>query len=382
MDIESISIDQIERQLLDDEAVIAQRRASQMVLLREVDRRQAPTAAGCRSLGEWVAGRLDVSPETARVLVATTHRLEDLPDVEEAVAAGAIGFDRAVAVGRFAGRDDNLDLLNEMAGYDIAGIRQLAAKRRRMTRVDEECAFADRYLVVEPNLDESAWQLNGRLPGVAGQVVVQALEAKADTLPAEPETVTRAVRNADALWAISLDALAGGDGATIDTSTPLLTVFVDTTEAASTNGEAGVTLEAGPRVGRSVIEAILCDGIVEVTARTSDGIPLAMGRRSRVIPPRLRRFILARDGAACTIAGCTSRYRLQVHHITRWADGGRTDPENLTTVCWFHHHVVIHGQGFTIDPDSPPQRRRLLQPPIHGPPWLEHARQRGMVVSE
>ena len=73
-----------------------------------------------------------------------------------------------------------------MAGYDIAGIRQLAAKRRRMTRVDEECAFADRYLVVEPNLDESAWQLNGRLPGIAGQVVVQALEAKADTLPDEP----------------------------------------------------------------------------------------------------------------------------------------------------------------------------------------------------
>ena len=190
------------------------------------------------------------------------------------------------------------------------------------------------------------------------------------------------MRNADALWAISLDSLAGGDGATIDTATPLLTVFVDATEAAPTNGEAGVTIEAGPRVGRSAIEAILCDGIVEVTGRTRDGIPLAMGRRSRVIPPRLRRFVLHRDGAACTIAGCTSRYRLQIHHITRWADGGRTDPENLTTVCWFHHHVVIHGQGFRIDPNSPPQRRRLLRPPIHGPPWLEHARDRGMIVSE
>jgi len=109
---------------------------------------------------------------------------------------------------------------------------------------------------------------------------------------------------------------------------------------------------------------------------------LRMGRRSRPITPQLRRFVMDRDGAACTIAGCTSRYRLQVHHITRWIDGGRTDPENLTTVCWFHHHIVIHGQGFTIDPDSPPQRRRLLQPPIHGPPWLEQARAKGMVVSE
>ena len=90
---------------------------------------------------EWVAGQLDVAPETARDLVATAHRLEELPDVEDAIAAGDIGFDRAVAVGRFAGRDDNLDLLNDVAGYDIAGIRSLAAKRRRMTRVDEECAF-------------------------------------------------------------------------------------------------------------------------------------------------------------------------------------------------------------------------------------------------
>ena len=101
-----------------------------------------------------------------------------------------------------------------------------------------------------------------------------------------------------------------------------------------------------------------------------------------MIPRRLRRFVLHRDGAVCTVAGCTSRYRLQIHHITRWADGGRTNPDNLTTLCWFHHHVVIHGQGFTIDPDSPSQRRRLLRPPIHGPPWLEHARARGMTIAE
>jgi hypothetical protein len=157
MDVETATIDEIEELLLRSESVIARERASQMTLLREVDRRQAPAAAGCRSLREWVAGRLDVAPETARDLVATTQRLEELPDVEDAVAAGEIGFDRAVAVGRFAGRDDNLDLLGDLAGYDIVGIRRLAAKRRRMSRVDEECAFRDRYLIVQPNIDESAW---------------------------------------------------------------------------------------------------------------------------------------------------------------------------------------------------------------------------------
>ena len=71
MDIRTAAIGHIEQQLLDEEAQIARERASQMVLLREVDRRQGALAAGCRSLREWVAGRLDVAPETARDLVST-----------------------------------------------------------------------------------------------------------------------------------------------------------------------------------------------------------------------------------------------------------------------------------------------------------------------
>ena len=137
MDIETITNEQIEQRLLDDEAVIARARARQLVVLREMDRRQMPTAAGCASLGEWVRGRLDVAPETARDLVATAKHLQALPEVEDAVAAGVVGFDRAVAVGRFAGSDDTGDVLGEMAGFDVAGIRRQAARRRRMSRDDE-----------------------------------------------------------------------------------------------------------------------------------------------------------------------------------------------------------------------------------------------------
>ena len=99
-------------------------------------------------------------------------------------------------------------------------------------------------------------------------------------------------------------------GASLEDPTPVLTVFVDADEAAATSGEAGVVIQGGPRVGETAIEAILCDGVIEVAARTKDGTPLRMGRRTRAISPQLRRFVLDRDGAACTIAGCTSRYRL------------------------------------------------------------------------
>jgi hypothetical protein len=49
MDVETATIDRIERHLFHDEAVIARIRAAQMELLREVDRRQAPIADGCRT---------------------------------------------------------------------------------------------------------------------------------------------------------------------------------------------------------------------------------------------------------------------------------------------------------------------------------------------
>jgi hypothetical protein len=365
----ALTMDAIERSLADGEASIARVRRSQMVLIREADRRQAPLADGCRSIVEWVTGRLDVAPETAKALVVTSRRLEALPSVEASIDDGLISFDRTVAVARISDPSEDETIIDELSVYDVAGIRRLVSNRHRMTRGMEREVFERRYLAAQPNLDESSWRVHGELPGPAGRTFVDALDAKADQLPPDPDgNRTRTTRYADALWAMSLDSLAGSDGATIETATPLLTVFIDTNDAAPNNGETGVVIESGPRAGPDTVEAILCDGIIEVTGRTGDGTPINMGRRSRTIPPRLKRFVLARDGGVCTIEGCTSRYRLQPHHITPWSHGGATNTENLTTLCWFHHHVVIHGRGFSIDPSTPPQRRRLNRPPIHAPP--------------
>ncbi|MEN8234161.1 MAG: DUF222 domain-containing protein [Actinomycetota bacterium] len=364
--IDELTADAIEQQMIAAESIIAQARTAQMTLLREVDRRQMPLADGCRTLPEWVAGRLDVSPDTAKTLVATSRRLEALPTVHATASRGSISYDRCAAISRVAEPSEDAEIADDLAIYDVAGIWRLAAQRRRLTRDDERRAFRDRYLLAQPNLDESSWRVHGTLPALAGRTFVDALEARADTLPNDVFEA-RSTRYADALWAMSLDSLAGGDGASVESATPLLTVFVDANDAVPTNAEAGVVIESGPRVGPDTLEAIICAGAIEVTARATDGAPLAMGRRSRIVPPRLRRFVLHRDGGVCTIEGCTSRYRLESHHIVPWFQGGATDAGNLTTLCWFHHHVVIHGRGFTIDPTTPPQRRRLRFP-NHDPP--------------
>ncbi len=144
-------------------------------------------------------------------------------------------------------------------------------------------------------------------------------------------------------------------------------MFVDADQAVQTNGEAGVVLEAGPKVGKQALEAVLCDTIVEVTVKAEDGTPLRYGRSSRSVPDSLRRAILERDGNACAADGCQSRYRLQIHHIQHWAKGGPTDPENLITLCWFHHQIVVHQKGFT--PYRHPTHGRIrFRAPNRGPP--------------
>lgn len=211
---------------------------------------------------------------------------------------------------------------------------------------------------MQPTLDQSGDRITGFLPGPEAALVHRALAARADTFPSRHVArVSLRQRMADALVAISHDAL---DGTLSDAApaTPEITVFVDADTAASTRGERGAAVAAGARVGPATLDQILCVGTIGVVS-IREGKPVSATPRTRSIPPAIRDFILARDGG-CTLDGCTSRYRLQPHHIRRHTDGGDHDPENLTTLCWYHHHVEVHRIGRVLDPESPPLRRRFL----------------------
>jgi Domain of unknown function (DUF222)/HNH endonuclease len=371
MDFTRCTVDELERFVTGVETAIGAARTAQAAALRELDRRQVPLGDGCRSLAEWVSGRLDVSPDTAKTLVGTAHRLTDLPLVEKTATAGDLSYDRIAAVARLASHGgDEATVVADAARWDIAGLHRQVASRRRLSRQQERAEFRDQYCATQANLDHTGLDFHGRLVGVAGRVFEEALHTVGDQLPKTPGVVTtRSQRNAHALWRIATDALAGDpDGAGGDGSGYQVTVFVDATTGAVSNGETGVMVESGPRVGSQTLEAVICAGVTEVTAVTEHGTPLNMGRRSRVVSPQLRRYTLHRDGGACTADGCVSRYRLQAHHITPWSQGGTTDAYNLTTLCWYHHHVIVHGLGYTIDPTTPPHRRRFNPPRDHDPP--------------
>jgi hypothetical protein len=155
-----------------------------------------------------------------------------------------------------------------------------------------------------------------------------------------------AQRRALALVAICQDSLY--DTETGSEAIPVeVAVTVDARTAARDGGETGVSVLAGPRLGRRAIEEIFCDGIVDVIGVSENGEPLGLGRKTRTVSRKLRRHVVTRDGG-CTVEACTSRYRLEVHHSTPWSHGGRTDPANLITLCWYHHHISIHREGLQI----------------------------------
>jgi hypothetical protein len=53
--------------------------------------------------------------------------------------------------------------------------------------------------------------------------------------------------------------------------------------------------------------------------------------------------VLDRDDWRCVFPGCSSRKNLHVHHIRFRSNGGGDKPENLTTLCAFHHLRGVHG---------------------------------------
>jgi len=73
---------------------------------------------------------------------------------------------------------------------------------------------------------------------------------------------------------------------------------------------------------------------------------LNIGRRSRSIPPAIRRALTKRDGG-CRFPGCTAQRFVDGHHVVHWADGGETKLDNLVTLCR-HHHRAVHEGGFDV----------------------------------
>ncbi|MYB99562.1 MAG: HNH endonuclease, partial [Gemmatimonadetes bacterium] len=80
-----------------------------------------------------------------------------------------------------------------------------------------------------------------------------------------------------------------------------------------------------------------CDA-ARVAMGHRDGEVVSVGRRTRTIPPHIRRALEERD-RGCRYPGCGSRFT-EAHHVKHWADGGETSLANTILLCRRHHRLV------------------------------------------
>jgi hypothetical protein len=190
--------------------------------------------------------------------------------------------------------------------------------------------------------EDGSLVIKGRFPGEQGALLMKALalsmdraEADANTADVSAETPdadatedTRqpvVARRADALMEVAESFLASGP------------------ESSSSADRYQVLLH----VSAETSKRICCDSNIIPILTGKLGEPLGIGRKSRTIPPAMRRALKMRD-QGCRFPGCTHRHFIDGHHIEHWAEGGETSLDNLVLLCR-HHHRPVHEGGFTCE---------------------------------
>lgn len=107
----------------------------------------------------------------------------------------------------------------------------------------------------------------------------------------------------------------------------------------------------GP-ISAETARRITCDSGVSRIVVAGSSEPLDVGRRTRTIPPAIRRAVTYRD-RHCQYPGCDRPPRYcDVHHCDEWwADRGNTDARRLVLLCRRHHRMTHEG-GRRIERDA------------------------------
>lgn len=310
---------------------------------------------GFRSCAHWLNWACGIGMHAAREKVRVAKCLGDLPRVSAAFESGRISYSKARAITRVA-HAENEELLVEVAENGTAShVERLVSWHRKLMDENERLALAaeavDRRRFSWNEDDDGSILFRGRLPAEAGAQFIKAVQVaereafaeKRKSVPAGtplmPESAEQ--RHADALTSLAEAYLAGQrDGAaTKDKYQVILHVPAGTSKEAC-------RLETGSTIPYEAAKRICCDAGMVPIEEYEDGNPLNVGRKTRKVPPSLRRALERRDGC-CRFPGCTNTLFLDGHHINHWADGGETRLDNLVLLC-SHHHGLVHEGGYGI----------------------------------
>ncbi|CAN5509085.1 HNH endonuclease signature motif containing protein [soil metagenome] len=314
---------------------------------------------GIHSPAHWVAWQMGMAKGRADAIVTLASRRAELPFTIAALVTGELSLDAATAIGQRAPADYEQSIC-EFA--KLATMSQLTKSLRKYTYDPETEKARAKAKPVEAEssftsgVDEIGWHGHIRLPVEQGLIYEQAHAASREDLYALNKANTpegerpELVSGGDAAFGLAESYLRHGEAAQPGSDRFQVLLHLETA-VNDPDGPGILSCGNGPALPDSVRRLLLCDcSVTPVWER--HGAPLSVGRSQRVLSKKMRRLIEHRDGG-CRIPGCGARRGLEVHHIEHWEDGGRTDTDNLLSLCSRHHH--LHHQGLLgIEGDANP----------------------------
>src|SRR5882672_2650727 len=352
-----------------------------LTLVAEFDRSEAYARHGLPSTAHWLNWQCGIGMTAARTKVRVARALEHLPEVSAGFARGEFSYSKVRAIARVA-TPANESVLVRVARYGTAShveklVRKYAWTQRRDAERNPQAQHLNRCVHYFYDANDT-FVLNARLPPEIGALVAKALQAAGDVLrgPRESEvrderkelwqqgaastlpwsrlSTERAADRADALRLLAESFLAASSEEVESTASGdrfQVVVHVDQAVlaepvAAAESEPHRCDLDAGPSLALATARRLCCDATVLGILEGRDGEPLNIGRKSRAIPPAIKRALRARDGG-CRFPGCDRTRFCDGHHVKHWANGGETKLGNLVTLCSFHH-TLVHEGGFGV----------------------------------
>ncbi len=301
-----------------------------LTLVAEFDRREG-WADNFASCAEWLAWRTGRTLAAARENVRVAHALEELPLTAEVMQRGQLSYTKVRTMTRVATPETEATLLEYAQSTSAARLEWLVRGWKTLSRdgelTAEEVRHRSRTFSVAIDAD-GMYVVRGRLEPEVGAALMRAIEAASDALYRGEDGEARPrnrQRRADAAGLVAERALAAGfgDGEAVE------------------RGETGRSELDGVRVSAETSRRMACDA-ARVAMGHRDGDVVSVGRRTRTIPPHIRRALEERD-RGCRYPGCASRFT-EAHHVKHWADGGETSLANTVLLCRRHHRLVHEGK--------------------------------------
>lgn len=363
--------------------------------VEEFDRRGGWVVDGVRSCAHWLSWKCGIGLGAAREHVRVARALAQFPLIRDQLAAGRLSYSNVRALVRVATAATENFLVDVALSCTGAQLEVLVAGLGKAQGLAEVNTRHESRHLTTSWAEDGSLLIRARLAPEDAAVVLVALDAARESLTPIEETVVHPERNnsaetpfgagaasaaharralgqanADALVAMAESLLASGPAPAPGGERYQASLHIDLEELLAQNAErtTGNTsrntnhakhihgpcrVEDGPRLHPETARRITCDSAATVIAHHragKRGTSMDVGRRTRVIPTRLRRALVARD-RGCRFPGCTQRRFVDAHHVRHWSRGGPTVLRNLILLCR-HHHRLTHEGGYGLVADG------------------------------